>query len=183
MKNLTSYFIAGALLLGVGPTLLGCDKKTSPVNETAVKRLEKYKAIDDSVIRAYLVRNKFEPSSYTRTSSGLYIVTLTSNPQGAVAAVGKQVGIRHEGRLISQERENTIFESSYNSQSLCQCTPFFVGDNSRPLGWNEGLALMRQGEHKLLLVPSYLAYSSSGRGVIPPDSPLLFDMVIVTVSR
>ena len=176
--------LALALLTGAVPALLGCQKDpTNPVDENALKRQDKFKVIDDSVIRAYLTRNKFEPSSYTRTSSGLYLVTLTSNPQGALAAAGKRVAIKYEGRLISKMQENNIFDTTYNSQTLCQCAEFIIGDPGLIPGWTHGVPLMRQGEHKLLLVPSYLAYGPRGVGTIAPDTPLLFDMIIATVSN
>ncbi len=185
MKNLSAYVVIALMLLtGAVPGLLGCKKDDSNgVSEAQLKRLEKYKAIDDSVIRAYLVRNKFEPSSYTKTREGVYVVTLTSNPQGAEAAAGKLVSIKYEGRLITKQQENTIFDTSYTGRSLCECLQFVVGDSKIIPGWNVGVPLMRQGDHKLLLIPSYLAYSSIGQGIIPPDSPLLFDMVVVAVSQ
>jgi FKBP-type peptidyl-prolyl cis-trans isomerase len=185
MKNIPAYVIVALLLLsGVAPALLGCKKDDlTSTNETLLKRQEKYKAIDDSIIRAYLVRNKFEPGSYIKTKEGIYIVTLTSNPQGRVAEMGKLVSLKYEGRLISKQQENFIFDTTYNGRSLCECFQFVVGDRSLIQGWGLGLPLMRQGDHKLLILPSYLAYGPSGGAIIPPDAPLLFDMVIVSVSQ
>lgn len=183
MKNISSYITALLLLLGVGPALLSCEKPTTSVNEAAVKRMEKYKVIDDSVIRAYLVRNNIAPGSYTRTSEGVYLVSLTSNPQGALAANGKRIAVKLEGSLITKEREKTIIETTYNGRSLCDCRELLVGDNKVMPGLNVAFPLMRQGEHKLALIPSYLAYGPLPEGMIPADSPLLYDLVIMSVAE
>ena len=185
MRNIPGYIIIALLLLtGAGPALLGCKKKdTPPDNAEFLKRQAKYKIIDDSVIRAYLVRNKFEPNSYVKTAEGVYVVTLSSNPQGKPAAVGKLVALKYEGRLISKAQENYIFDSTYTGRSLCECMQYPVGSPEYIEGWRVGVSLLRMGDHKLLLIPSYLAYGALGKGTIPPDTPLLFDMVIVSVSQ
>ena len=49
-------------------------------------------------------------------------------------------------------------------------------------GFNEALLLMRQGDRKLVLLPSRIAYGTNGRtGAVPPDAALLFDMEILEV--
>lgn len=192
MKKLLFPFFATLLLLaGAGSALVGCKDSTTDAltkaNKAIVARQNKYRAIDDSIIQAYLTRNKYGPGSYTRTSSGLYLIPITSGTQGPLATAGKQVSVRYEGRFLSQARENVIFDSSYNGRTLCNCVPFLVDDpepRTRPIaGFNEGLKLMRQGDHKLLLIPSYLAYGASGGGSIGPDTPILFDMEIVGISQ
>ena len=42
---------------------------------------------------------------------------------------------------------------------------------------------MRQGERNLLFVPSYLAYGGASQGIIGPNTPLVFDMEILSVSE
>jgi FKBP-type peptidyl-prolyl cis-trans isomerase len=189
MKKLLFPFVAAFLLLtGAGSTLMSCSDPAQPAGyKEALARQDKYKVIDDSIIRAYLTRNNYGPGSYTRTDAGLYLVTLAPNPQGAVAATGKQVAVRYEGRLITKDRENVIFDSSYNGRTLCNCFELIVGDQTPGrgtiAGWAQGLPLMRQGERKLLFVPSYLAYGTSSSGIIGPDTPLVFDMEVVAVSE
>lgn len=189
MKKLAFPFMAAVLLLlGAGSALVGCKNSTTTINQAALDRQNKYRAIDDSVIMAYLTRHNYGPGSYQRTNSGLYLITLPdSNPQGNAATAGKQVSVRYEGRFVQKAREDVIFDSSYNGRTLCNCYPFIVDDpnpNTRAVpGFNEGLKLMSQGEHKLLLVPSYLAYGAGNSGSIGPDTPLLFDVDVVAISK
>lgn len=181
-KLLLPFFAVLLLLAGAGSALTGCKDPSTAFNRAALDRQNKYRVIDDSVIQAYLTRHNYGPGSYTRTDAGLYLVTLKANPTGAVAATGKQVAVKYIGRLITKAREDVIFDSSINGQSLCDCGIFTVGAGTIA-GWAQGLPLMRAGERKLLFVPSYLAYGQTGpgRGIIGPDEPLLFDMEILSV--
>jgi peptidyl-prolyl cis-trans isomerase A (cyclophilin A) len=50
-------------------------------------------------------------------------------------------------------------------------------------GWEEGIALMQEGEQARLIIPSYLAYGpkGAGGGMIPPYSTLVFDVELLKV--
>lgn len=186
MKKFLFPVLASLLLLaGASTSLMSCKDAAADAIQLQLDRQNKYKVIDDSVIRAYLTRHQYGPGDYTRTDAGLYLVKLTSNPQGAPAVSGKQVAIKYIGKLINKDREDITFDTSFNNQTLCDCRPFTVGGQIIP-GWNQGLPLMRQGERTLLFVPSYLAYGPAGAGqgsIIGPDTPLMFDMEIVAVSQ
>ncbi len=54
--------------------------------------------------------------------------------------------------------------------------PFKLGKGEVIKGWDEGVASMRVGGVRRLVVPPDLAYGSQGRSGIPPDSTLIFDI-------
>ena len=183
MKKLVFPFLAALLLLaGAGSALMNCKSSTTVLTEQALERQNKVRAIDDSVIQAYLGRHNYGSGSYTRTESGLYLVPLVKNPSGLVAATGKQVVVQYVGKFVQQSREDLIFDSSFTGKTLCNCGTFTVGTNMIA-GWIQGLPLMHEGERNLLFVPSYLAYGQAGSASIPGDTPLLFDMEITKVSQ
>lgn len=136
-------------------------------------------AVDDTTIRDYLKRHNYTASDYQRTTSGLYLVTLATGT-GPQVATGKKLSVKYTGKFVSAATENTVFDTSDNAPS--KSFDYTVGAISLIPGWSEGVALMRQGDRKLLLIPSYLAYGPSGAGSIPGNTPILFDMQIVTVS-
>ena len=59
--------------------------------------------------------------------------------------------------------------------------PFaFKMDDPRLIkGWREGMAGMRVGGHRTFIVPSDLAYGIKGKGIVPPNTPLVFDIQLV----
>ncbi len=136
-------------------------------------------ALDDATIQDYLKRHSYTAADYQRTASGLYLVTLKAGA-GTPVTTGKQVSVKYTGKFVSAATENTVFDTSDNTKD--KSFSFVAGDASLIKGWTEGVLLMRQGDRKLLLIPSYLAYGPSGKGPIAPDTPILFDMEILTIS-
>lgn len=68
----------------------------------------------------------------------------------------------------------------------------YVDNNGQPVwltlgirevikGWDKGLKDMCVGEKRKLSVPSALAYGKEGKGKIPPDSALIFDISLIEI--
>ena len=172
--------LAGIVLLValLAPALWSCNSETA-FAKAQREQTEQYKAIDDTIIRNYLVRRNI--TNYTRTESGLYLIN-TAAGTGPFIVTGNQVQVRYIGRLLGNDRTGQVFESTYDNHTACQCNVFPVGGQIQ--GWNEGLLLMQAGTRKTLLIPSYLAYGPSGGGPgspIGPNQPLLFEMEIARV--
>jgi FKBP-type peptidyl-prolyl cis-trans isomerase len=58
---------------------------------------------------------------------------------------------------------------------------FTLGRGEVIEGWDQGLAGMRAGGLRRLVVPPSLAYGASRRGPIPPHAALLFEVELLTV--
>jgi peptidylprolyl isomerase len=58
---------------------------------------------------------------------------------------------------------------------------FALGEGMVIAGWDEGLATMREGGMRRLIVPPKLAYGDAGQGLIPPNATLVFDVELVEV--
>lgn len=191
-------FAAGLLL--AAPALWSCNSQSTYQKQLA-EHENQLKAIDEDTIQHYLSRNNLT-SKATRTNSGLYIVTLTQGT-GTPVTAGRQVRLKYLGRFLSNGAhpastgypasygnanfpQGTIFDNSADHDLTCGCTVFTAGGNN-VAGFNEGLLLMSQGDRKLLLIPSRLAYGTSGQAsaagtaVIPSDSALMFDIEVLDV--
>lgn len=108
------------------------------------------------------------------TESGLRY-KIEEKGSGAKAENGKTVSVHYKGMLI----DGSVFDSSYKRN---QPIDFPLGAGHVIPGWEEGIALLQEGDHARFVIPSHLAYGKRGAAnVIPPDAVLVFDVELVAV--
>jgi FKBP-type peptidyl-prolyl cis-trans isomerase FkpA len=102
---------------------------------------------------------------------------------GAEAVKGKVVVVHYTGWLYdpgSPEKKGRKFDSSRD-----RGPPFTfpLGAGRVIRGWDEGVAGMRVGGKRTLVIPADMAYGSrgAGGGLIPPDATLLFEVELLQV--
>ena len=111
----------------------------------------------------------------TTTASGLVIEEMTVGT-GATAVAGKKVSVHYTGWLV----DGTRFDSSKDRGD-----PFIfpLGKGHVIKGWDEGVAGMKVGGKRKLIVPAQLGYGSRGAGgVIPPNATLVFEVELLEVN-
>ena len=108
------------------------------------------------------------------TASGLtYIVTKKGD--GAPIKKGDQVIVNYTGLLTNGKK----FDSSLDRN---QPFSFFVGEGRVIRGWDEGLQLLRVGDHATLIIPASIGYGETGAGgVIPGGATLIFIIEVIGV--
>jgi len=106
------------------------------------------------------------------TASGLrYIDEAVGD--GASPQTGQNVSVHYTGWLTNGSK----FDSS---RDRGQPIVFPLGRGQVIKGWDEGLASMKIGGKRRLIIPSDLAYGPQGRPpVIPPSATLIFDVELV----
>jgi len=107
------------------------------------------------------------------TKSGLQYETLVPG-DGKEAKSGDAVSVHYTGTLENGEK----FDSSRDSG---QPFTFTLGRKQVIQGWDEGVAGMKVGERRKLIIPPDLAYGDSGQGKIPPKSTLTFDVELLKI--
>ena len=109
-----------------------------------------------------------------RSSTGLYWRDLAVG-EGAEAVMGSTAVVAYTGWLP----DGREFDSSKRAG---QPYSFPVGRGRVIKGWDEGLAGMRVGGRRLLVIPPSLGYGASGSsGVIPGNATLVFEVELVDV--
>ena len=113
-------------------------------------------------------------AGFDQTDSGLRYKIIQKG-SGAQAEKGKSVSVHYEGSLDNGQ----VFDSSYRRKDPIT---FTLGIGQVIQGWDEGIALLKEGDKARFVIPSYLGYGERGAGgVIPPNATLVFDVELVKV--
>ncbi|PPJ42564.1 MULTISPECIES: FKBP-type peptidyl-prolyl cis-trans isomerase [unclassified Pseudoxanthomonas] len=101
---------------------------------------------------------------------------------GTVATSGSDVTVHYTGWLYDEnapDKHGMKFDSSVDRG---EPFTFLLGAGQVIRGWDEGVAGMKVGGKRTLLIPSDLGYGTSGAGgVIPPGASLVFDVELLDV--
>ena len=101
---------------------------------------------------------------------------------GTVATSGSDVTVHYTGWLYDEkapQRRGLKFDSSVDRG---QPFTFLLGAGQVIRGWDDGVAGMKVGGKRTLLIPADLGYGSNGAGgVIPPGASLVFDVELLDV--
>jgi FKBP-type peptidyl-prolyl cis-trans isomerase len=110
------------------------------------------------------------------TESGLKYEDLEEG-QGAEAKSGDRVQVHYTGWL----KDGKKFDSSKDRD---QPFPFNLGKGEVIKGWDEGVAGMKVGGKRKLIIPYDLAYGKRGRPpVIPPEAELTFEVELLDIIK
>src|ERR1700744_5185705 len=106
------------------------------------------------------------------TPSGLQI-TDTKVGTGATPKQGQTCVMHYTGWLYEDGAKGKKFDSSVDRG---QPFEFPIGMKRVIAGWDEGVATMKVGGKRTLIIPPQLGYGARGAGgVIPPNATLIFD--------
>lgn len=120
-------------------------------------------------LKSYFVSNGMNVSP---DENGLFVATI-SEGSGEMPQAGKKVQVHYTGTLLN----GTKFDSSVD-----RGTPFsfVLGSGQVITGWDLGIAKLKPGEKAILGIPSSLAYGARAMGPIPANSPLIFEVQLIS---
>lgn len=186
-KDLPSYIEKGSMLTFEAKL----EKLTTKedVEKERMKKMEEQKALaevakveEPKAIAKYMQENKIKG---TPTASGLFYIE-TVKGKGAKPGKGSIVKVNYTGRLL----DGTVFDTSdeaaakqagvYDERRPYKPIEFPLGEGQVIPGWDEGISMMSPGAKGKLVIPSAIAYGERGAGPIPPFSPLVFDVELIS---
>lgn len=127
------------------------DKGCTPVNPAA----------EEPQILTYISANSINATK--DDSSGIYY-QIVEPGSGVAPTATSQISVSYVGKLLN----GTVFDQHTSP------VPFNLSSGIE--GWQIGLPLIKKGGRIKLLIPSAYAYSCNGKGSIPPNSVLFFDI-------
>lgn len=138
-----------------------------PPNATLIMEVE---LVD---ILPLVLPTEIDEGDFTVTESGLKYYDIVEG-DGAVAEAGQTVTVNYTGWLT----DNVKFDSSLDSGVPF---PFTLGTGAVIPGWDEGVAGMKVGGKRQLVIPAELGYGDTGSGTIPPGATLIFEVELLDV--
>ena len=112
------------------------------------------------------------------TASGLQI-TDTKVGTGASPKAGQTCVMHYTGWLYKDGKKGAKFDSSVDRGDPFE---FTIGVGQVIKGWDEGVAGMKVGGKRTLVIPPQLGYGARGAGgVIPPNATLIFEVELLAV--
>jgi len=116
-------------------------------------------------------------TSAPSTSNGTFTQTDLVVGTGATANTGNLVTVTYNGWLYDTtktEGKGTFFDGRPGFS-------FTLGAGAVITGWDQGVVGMQVGGQRRLIIPPELAYGAAGRGTIPPNATLVFDITLTAV--
>jgi FKBP-type peptidyl-prolyl cis-trans isomerase len=119
------------------------------------------------------------PAKVTLPDGLQYIDTQVGD--GEEAKAGKTVTVHYTGWLSVAGSKGKQFDSSVVRD---QPFEFHLGAHQVIKGWDEGVAGMKEGGKRTLIIPPQLGYGAEGAGDdIPPNSTLIFDVELLNAHK
>jgi peptidylprolyl isomerase len=106
------------------------------------------------------------------------MITDTEVGTGAEAKAGDTVVVKYTGTF----EDGTVFDASAKHPETVNGFAFPLGAGRVIAGWDQGVAGMKVGGKRHLVVPPELGYGPNDYGPIPGGSTLIFDVELVAVN-
>ena len=101
---------------------------------------------------------------------------------GAMAVTGSDVTVHYTGWLFDEKAANRRGDKFDSSVDRNDPFTFLLGAGRVIRGWDDGVAGMRVGGKRVLMIPPEYGYGRKGAGgVIPPNGSLVFEVELLDV--
>ncbi|MEM1008405.1 MAG: FKBP-type peptidyl-prolyl cis-trans isomerase [Myxococcota bacterium] len=125
------------------------------------------------------------PGKLVKTDSGLEYMEQVVG-KGERPTKGQKVIVHYSGWLLKgrdaqgKPKKGKMFDSSYRRGEPFH---FALGTGGVIKGWDEGVASMKVGGKRTLIVPAKLGYGSRSMTSIPPNSTLVFEVALLGIKK
>lgn len=124
-----------------------------------------------------ITTDETSPTTMTNENPAQLKITDTVVGTGEVAKAGDKVTVNYVGAFTNGK----VFDASANNGT--QGFTFTLGAGQVIKGWDQGVAGMRVGGRRNLVIPASLGYGEQDYGPIPGNSTLVFDVELLKISN
>ena len=162
-----TFYIPSSLAYGSNPPS-GVEKNSIIVVELEVLDMLTEDERIDSYVNKYTKKNNLLiPEKLT---SGLRFIRLNAPTTADTLKEGDNLSVKYTGMFLN--------EKSFDSGTL----NYSVGSTNLIPGFIQGIKMLKKGEKARVVFPSEIGYKATGNSTIPPYTPLVFDIEILTVN-
>jgi FKBP-type peptidyl-prolyl cis-trans isomerase FkpA len=132
------------------------------------------------LLAALVVAACGSPASPSQNLNVAFSATDLTVGTGTTATAGRTVSVNYTGWLYDASKpdnKGTQFDTSFGRGPFT----FVLGAGNVIAGWDQGVAGMKIGGKRRLVIPPSLGYGSTGAGPIPPNATLVFDVELTLV--
>ncbi len=174
LRKLTLALAILPLLAGCGPKADSGNTASGTTTAPAGTQSPAASGIDNTVVpMTTLINGKAVPLKFMPGGLKYYDMVVGT---GATPKAGQTASMRYTGTLL----DGTKFDSSYDRGQAP--FDFVLGQGQVIKGWDEGVATMKVGGKRRLVIPRSLAYGANPpTPTIPPNATLVFDVELVGV--
>lgn len=128
--------------------------------------------IDTEIIENYIADNNIEATNviYDGNETGIYVSITDSSYSDEYPTINSTVEVKYRGYYV----DGTVFDESIDESIT-------FGLSNVIVGWRIGFTAIAKGDKATILIPSLYGYGSGGRGAIPPNTVLIFDVELIDI--
>ncbi|UZD21473.1 FKBP-type peptidyl-prolyl cis-trans isomerase [Algoriphagus halophytocola] len=146
-------------------------------------------ANDKASIEEYLANNSIvNVKEVHDENTGLRVIWQEVSESGVGVEAGDTLSVNYVGRLLTNQVFDTSLEDVavdagiYSSSRDYEPLVFPIGYNFLISGFEYGAGQMEVGDKATVFIPSLFAYGRQGSGSIPANSPIMFELELISVT-
>ena len=129
------------------------------------------------------IKKEFVNVPLKKTTSGLRYIITKPSATGDSAKLGKSVTVAYTGKFLYKYASSDSNGFPTYTDIFDKGAAYTFPQGANVSGFNEAISNMKVGDKGTFIFPSSLGYGQTLRGIIPPNSPLFFEIEVTAIIK